>query len=150
MDLLTERRLRYVLALRRIGEATLLRDRDKVSELMNFHRRSDTPLGPPFVLRLADRMGAVAKGVRAGGSFWSRNKKRGLCGTITLVNKLAVWFTPHEWKSTTFLERPGSARVSRDGFGVSPKRTYPASCRPQSSTSRQRSSSWRLIKSTCS
>src|SRR6266576_2354810 len=38
MDLLTERRLRYVLALRRIGEATLLRDSDKVPELMNFHR----------------------------------------------------------------------------------------------------------------
>ena len=38
MDLLTERRLRDVLALRRIGEATLLRDSDKVSELMNLHR----------------------------------------------------------------------------------------------------------------
>src|SRR5436853_7526670 len=53
MDLLTERRLRDVLALRRIGEATLLRDRNKVPELMNFHRRSDTPLGPPVCLRLA-------------------------------------------------------------------------------------------------
>ena len=55
MDLLTERRLRYVLALRRVREATLLRDSDKVSELMNFHRRSDTPLGPPVCLRPADR-----------------------------------------------------------------------------------------------
>jgi len=36
--LLTERRLRDMLALRRIGEATLLRDSDKVPELMNFHR----------------------------------------------------------------------------------------------------------------
>src|SRR5438034_7044801 len=58
MNLLTERRLRYVLALRRIGEATLLRDSDKVSELMNLHCRSDTPLGLPICLRLADRMGA--------------------------------------------------------------------------------------------
>src|SRR5437868_13204198 len=55
MDLLTERRLRDMLALRRVGEATLLRDRNKVPELMNFHRRSDTPLGPPVCLRLADR-----------------------------------------------------------------------------------------------
>src|SRR5437588_7349772 len=102
MDLLTERRLRDMLALRRIGEATLLCDSDKVPELMNFHRldfrrstshcsdflllclrclisdlrfelsvsvlqlfrfsafrRSDTPLGPPVCLRLADRIGAV-------------------------------------------------------------------------------------------
>src|SRR6266699_49628 len=66
MDLLTERRLRDVLALRRIGEATLFRDSDKVPELMNFHRRSDTPLSPPVCLRLTDRMGAVAKGVRTG------------------------------------------------------------------------------------
>jgi hypothetical protein len=36
--LLTERRLRYVLALRRIREATLLRDSDKVPKLMNLHR----------------------------------------------------------------------------------------------------------------
>ena len=43
-----------MIALRRFGEATLLRDRDKVPELMNFHRRSDTPLGPPVCLRLAD------------------------------------------------------------------------------------------------
>ena len=43
MDLLTERRLRYVLALRRVGEATLLRDSDKVSELMNLYR-DDIPL----------------------------------------------------------------------------------------------------------
>src|SRR6476469_3599481 len=53
MDLLTERRLRYMLTLRRVGEATLLRDRDKVPELMNYHRRSDTPPGPPVCLRLA-------------------------------------------------------------------------------------------------
>jgi hypothetical protein len=33
-----------MLALRRIGEATLLRNSDKVPELMNLHRRSDTPL----------------------------------------------------------------------------------------------------------
>jgi hypothetical protein len=32
-----------MLALRRVGEATLLRDSDKVSELMNFHR-DDIPL----------------------------------------------------------------------------------------------------------
>ena len=43
MDLLTERWLRDVLALRRIGEATLLCDSDKVSELMNLHR-DDIPL----------------------------------------------------------------------------------------------------------
>ena len=43
---------------------TLLRDSDKVAELMNLHRRSDTPLGSPVCLRLADRMGAVAKGIR--------------------------------------------------------------------------------------
>jgi len=30
--------LRDMLALRRVGEATLLRDSDKVSELMNLHR----------------------------------------------------------------------------------------------------------------
>jgi hypothetical protein len=35
--LLTERRLRDVLALRRVGEATLLGDSDKVTELMNLH-----------------------------------------------------------------------------------------------------------------
>src|SRR5205823_14729850 len=68
MDLLTERRLRDMLALRRIREAALLRDSDKVPELMNLHRRSDTPLGPPVCLRLADRMVAAAKGVRTGGS----------------------------------------------------------------------------------
>src|SRR5205085_6248066 len=37
MDLLTERRLGDVFALRRIGEAALLRDSDKVPELMNLH-----------------------------------------------------------------------------------------------------------------
>ncbi len=37
-DLLAERRSRDVLALSRVGEATLLRDSDKVSELMNLHR----------------------------------------------------------------------------------------------------------------
>ena len=42
-----------MLPLRRVGEATLLRDRDKISELMNFHLRSDTPLGPPVCLSLA-------------------------------------------------------------------------------------------------
>src|SRR5713101_6423440 len=94
MDLLTERRLRYVLALRCVGEATLLRDSDKIPKLMNFHRRSDTPLGPPVCLRLA-RLGAVAKGVRTA-VHSGRGTKRGLCGTITLVNELAVWFTPHE------------------------------------------------------
>ena len=67
-----------MLALRRIREATLLRDSDKVPELMNLYRRSDISLGPPVCLRLADRMGAVAKGVRTGGSFWSRNKTRPL------------------------------------------------------------------------
>ena len=36
-DLLTERRLRDMLALRRIREATLLRDSDKEPELMNLH-----------------------------------------------------------------------------------------------------------------
>ena len=40
---IAERRLRDVLALRRIREATLLRDSDKVPELMNLHRH-DTPL----------------------------------------------------------------------------------------------------------
>lgn len=35
--------------------ATLLRDSDKIPELMNFHRRSDTPLAPPICLRLVDR-----------------------------------------------------------------------------------------------
>src|SRR5437763_16188493 len=60
MNLLTERRLRYVLALRRVREATLLRDSDKVSELMNFHRRSDTPLGPPVCLKPADRLVAYS------------------------------------------------------------------------------------------
>src|SRR6266567_9317835 len=38
MDLLTERRLRDMLAVRRVGEATLLRDSDKVPKLMNLHR----------------------------------------------------------------------------------------------------------------
>jgi hypothetical protein len=38
LDLLTERRLRDVLALRRVGEGTLLRHSDKIPELMNFHR----------------------------------------------------------------------------------------------------------------
>jgi len=42
-----------MLALRRMRETTLLRDSDKVPELMNFHRCSDTPLGPPVCLRLA-------------------------------------------------------------------------------------------------
>src|SRR6476659_8783802 len=53
MDLLTERRLRYMLTLRRVGEATLLGDSDKIAKLMNFHRRSDTPLGSAVCLRLA-------------------------------------------------------------------------------------------------
>jgi len=38
MDLLIERRLGYVLALRRIGEATLLGDSHKIAELMDLHR----------------------------------------------------------------------------------------------------------------
>ena len=59
MDLLTERRLRDVLALRRMGKATLLRDSEKLPELMNLRRRSDTSLGPPVCLRLADRMGSI-------------------------------------------------------------------------------------------
>jgi len=59
MDLLTERRLRYVLSLRRIGEATLIRDSDKIPELMNFHRGSDTPLGPAVCIRLADGLGGI-------------------------------------------------------------------------------------------
>ena len=54
MDLLTERRLRDMLTLRRLGETTLLLDSDKIPELMNFHRCSDTPLGEPVCLRLAD------------------------------------------------------------------------------------------------
>jgi len=36
-------KLRYVLALRRVGEATLLRDSDRVPKLMNLHR-DDIPL----------------------------------------------------------------------------------------------------------
>jgi hypothetical protein len=43
MDLLTERRLRDMFALRRVGEATLLGNSDKISELMNLHR-DDIPL----------------------------------------------------------------------------------------------------------
>src|SRR2546430_16500294 len=61
MDLLAKRRLRDVLALRRVGEATLLRDRDKIPKLMNFHRCSDTPLGPPVCLRLVNRMALSRK-----------------------------------------------------------------------------------------
>ena len=47
-----------MLGLRRVGEATLLRDSDKIPQLINLHRHSDTPLGLPICLRLADRMGA--------------------------------------------------------------------------------------------
>ena len=47
-----------MLGLRRVGEATLLRDSDKIPQLINLHRHSDTPLGPPVCLRLADRLGA--------------------------------------------------------------------------------------------
>ena len=36
-----------------------------------------------------------------------RGTKRGLCGTITLVNDLAVWSNPQEWKSTTFSDTTG-------------------------------------------
>jgi uncharacterized protein DUF885 len=61
--------------------SALLRDSDKVSELMNRHRGSDTPLGSPVCLKLADRMGTVAKAVRTGVSFWSRNKTRPLRNT---------------------------------------------------------------------
>jgi hypothetical protein len=43
-------------------------------------------------------MGAVAKGVRTGDPFWRGTKTRPL---------LAVWFTPHEWKSTMFLDTTG-------------------------------------------
>ena len=56
MDLLTERRLRDVLALRRIGEATLLRDGNKVPELMNLHRT---------ILSCERRFVEAAIGVRA-------------------------------------------------------------------------------------
>src|SRR5713101_2444175 len=101
MDLLTERRLRDMLALRRVGEATLLRDSDKIPELMNFHRRSDTPLGPPVCLRLADRMGAVAKGVRTGGSFWSRNKTRPLRNNHAGQRACRLVHS-HEWKPMQF------------------------------------------------
>ena len=38
LDLLAERRLRDMLALRRMREAPLLRDCDKIAELMNLHR----------------------------------------------------------------------------------------------------------------
>ena len=53
MDLLTERRLRYVLALRRMREATLLRDSDKVPKLMNLHRAILSCEGP--VVEAVDR-----------------------------------------------------------------------------------------------
>ena len=117
-----------MLTLRRVGKATLLRDSDKVPELMNFHRRSDTPLGPPVCLRLVDRhfwirlgsirasrvvLGALAEQLFLISDLWSlisgsgRGTKRGLCGTITLVNELAVWSNPQEWKSTTFSDTTG-------------------------------------------
>ena len=48
-----------MLALRRIRKATLLRDSDKVPELMNLYRRSDISLGPPVCLRLADGLGGI-------------------------------------------------------------------------------------------
>ena len=112
-----------MLTLRRVGEATLLRDRDKVPELMNFHRRSDTPLGPPICLRLPDRtgsirasrvvLGALAEQLFLISDLWSlisgsgRGTKRGLCGTITLVNELAVSSNPQEWKSTTVSDTTG-------------------------------------------
>src|SRR4029077_17012049 len=55
MDLLTERRLRYMLTLRRVGEATLLPDSDKIAELMNPHRRYSAANGalskPPIGAR---------------------------------------------------------------------------------------------------
>src|SRR5438132_9846146 len=140
MDLLTERWLRYVLALRRVREATLLRDSDKVSELMNFHRRSDTPLGPPVCLRPADRMGEhtrlacpARRPRRAAISDFcplvsdlcsGRGTKRGLCGTITLVNDLALWSNPQEWKSTTFSDTTGER--ARLAYNASPARTFGA------------------------
>src|SRR3982750_3777338 len=39
LDLLAERRLRHMLAFRSVREATLLRNRNKIPELMNLHRR---------------------------------------------------------------------------------------------------------------
>ena len=41
-------------------KATFFRDSDKVPELMNLHRRSDTPLDPPICLRPADRLVAYS------------------------------------------------------------------------------------------
>ena len=112
MDLLTERRLRYVLALRRIGEATLLRDSDKVSELMNFHRRSDTPLGPPVCLSLADRiaehtrlaclLGALAEQT-------ARTERRG-CKVLDEILGLTFQRLRTQMKSRT--PRPGSRGLS--------------------------------------
>ena len=52
-------------------------------------------------------LGALAEQLFLISDLWflisvaGRGTKRGLCGTITLVNELAVRFTPHKWKSTT-------------------------------------------------
>jgi hypothetical protein len=105
-------------------------------------RRSDTPLAPPVCLRLVDRhfwirlgsirasrvvLGALAEQLFLISDLWSlisgsgRGTKRGLCGTITLVNKLAVWSNPQEWKSTTFSDTTGE-RAPRV-LVLAPKRT---------------------------
>src|SRR6266513_11459 len=75
MDLLTERRLRYVLALRRIRETTFLRDSDKVRGADESPSSSDTPLGRPVCLRLADRMGAVLFTPHNGSRRYFRNDR---------------------------------------------------------------------------
>src|SRR6266850_8197818 len=139
MDLLTEGRLRDMLALRRVGEATLLRNRDKVPELMNFHRRSDTPLGPPVCLRQADRrfwirlgsirasrvvLGALAEQLFLISDLWSLI-------SIAVAEQNAAFAKQSRWSTTSpsgslrgngsrrhFRIRLGSARASRVGFGA--------------------------------
>ena len=75
MDLLTERRLRYVLALRRVREATFLRDGDKVAQLMNLHRA---------ILSCERRFVEAAIGVRAHASS-SQPQQSGRFGTVAAV-----------------------------------------------------------------
>jgi|SRR5947208_15421038 len=75
MDLLTERRLRDVLALRRVREATFLRDSDKVPQLMNLHHA---------ILSCERRFVEAAIGVRAHASS-SQPQQSGRFGTVAAV-----------------------------------------------------------------
>src|SRR6266513_1549253 len=107
MDLLTERRLRYVLALRRIREATLFRDCDKIPELMNFHRLDFRPSTLHFSgfqvfsvskIRYSARPARLSKAGRSNGRC---REGRADWRFILVAEQNAAFAEPSRWSTTS-------------------------------------------------